>query len=166
MGFRLTRLSAPIVIPGLKMYLDSAIITKLLVREPDSAWFNENVAEHELWSSELSLVEVRSALLIKERTKQISANQRKSAFVRFESMIDEKFFRLHPLNLHVVERASSLLVGCHPEVSLRSLDALHVATALMHPHGALCATDERMRAAARRVGLSCFPETISEIVNQ
>jgi predicted nucleic acid-binding protein len=114
----------------------------------------------------LSLAEVRSALLINERTKRISANQRKSAVLRFESMLDEKILRLHPLSLHVVERASGLLVGCHPEVSLRSLDAIHVATALIYPRGALCATDERMRAAAKRAGLSCFPENISEIVNQ
>ena len=148
------------------MYLDSAIIVKLLVREDDSAWFNENIVGHELWSSELSLAEVRSALLTKERTKQISGAQRKSAFARFKSMHEEKKLRLHPLNLSVVERASGLLVGCHPEAPLRSLDAIHLATALMHPRGSLCATDGRMRAAAQRIGLPCFPEKISEIVNQ
>ncbi|MDQ6631558.1 MAG: type II toxin-antitoxin system VapC family toxin [Verrucomicrobiota bacterium] len=148
------------------MYLDSAIIVKLLAREADSAWFNENIVGHELWSSELSLAEVRSALLIKERTGQISIAQRKSAFARFESMHEEKILRLHPLNLPVVERASGLLASCHPEVPLRSLDALHVATALMHPRGPLCATDGRMRAAAQRIGLPCFPENISEIINQ
>ncbi len=148
------------------MYLDSAIIVKLLVHEEDSAWFDKNVAGHELSSSELSLAEVRSTLLIKERTKQISANQRKSVFARFESMHEEKVLRLHPLNLHVLERASGLLIGCHPRVALRSLDAIHVETALMHPRGMFCATDGQMRAAAGRVGLSCFPENISQIVNQ
>lgn len=148
------------------MYLDSAIIVKLLIREEDSAWFDENVAGHELWSSELSLAEVHSALLIKERTKQITANQRKSAFSRFASMREEKILRLHPLNLPVVERASGLLIGCHPDVALRSLDAIHIATALMHPRGDLCATDARMRDAAKRVGLTCFPDNIFEIVNQ
>src|SRR5215210_4028142 len=97
------------------MYLDSAIIVKLLVREDDSAWFNENIVGHELWSSELSLAEVHSALLTKERSKQISGAQRKSAFARFELMREEKKLRLHPLNLSVVERASGLLVGCHPD---------------------------------------------------
>ncbi len=148
------------------MYLDSAIIVKLLVREPDSAWFNRGVEGHELWSSELSVAEVSSALLSKERARQMSVAQRKSAFAQFALMRDEKILRLHPLNLSVVERASGLLIGCHPEVPLRSLDAIHVATALMHPRGALCATDGRMRAAAQRVGLLCFPENISEIVNQ
>ena len=55
------------------MYLDSAIIVKLLVREEDSGWFDRNFAGHPLWSSELSLAEVRSAIFIKERTGQISA---------------------------------------------------------------------------------------------
>jgi uncharacterized protein len=146
------------------MYLDSAIIVKLLVREEDSDWFDRHVANHELWSSELALAEVRSAILIKERVGQISVAQRKLAFARFDSMCGEEVLRLHPLSLPVVERAAGLLVSCHPEVALRSLDAIHLATALMHPRGSLCATDAKLRAAARRIGVACFPEDISEIV--
>ena len=145
------------------MYLDSAIITKLLVREGDSEWFEQNLAGRPLWTSELSLAEVRSAILTKERTGHISAAARKSAFVCFQNLCETEQVRLHPLNRLVVERAVGLLVSCHPEVALRSLDALHVATALVHSRGSLCATDRRMRAAAQRIGLPCFPEELSEI---
>lgn len=146
------------------MYLDSAIIVKLLVREEDSEWFDNHVADHELWSSELALAEVRSAILIKERAGQISVAQRKAAFSRFESMHEEELLRLHPLSLAVVERAAGLLVSCHPDVALRTLDAIHLATALIHPRGSLCATDDKLRAAAKCIGITCFPEDISEIV--
>jgi predicted nucleic acid-binding protein len=145
------------------MYLDSAIIVKLLVREEDSAWFDRHVTAHELWSSELVLAEVRSAILIKERTEQVSAAERKSAFVRFEMLCDEKSLQLHPLNLAVVERAAGLLAVCHPQAPLRTLDAIHLATALLHPRGPLCTTDKRLRAAAQRIGLICFPESLLEI---
>ena len=157
------------------MYLDSAIITKLLVREDDSEWFEKNLAGEPLWTSELSLVEVRSAILIKERTGYISAAERKNAVARFlveihrdhvarfQFMCNTEQVRLHPLNLLAVERAAGLLVSCHPEVALRSLDAIHVATALLHSRGSLCATDRKMRAAAQRVGLPCFPEELSKI---
>jgi predicted nucleic acid-binding protein len=145
------------------MYLDSAIITKLLVREDDSEWFEKNLAGEPLWTSELSLVEVRSAILIKERTGYISAAERKSAVARFQFMCGTEQVRLHPLNLLAVERAAGLLVSCHPDVALRSLDAIHVATALLHSRGSLCATDRKMRSAAQRVGLPCFPEELSEI---
>lgn len=146
------------------MYLDSAIIVKLLVREEDSPWFDRNLRGHELWSSELALAEVRSAILIKERTGQISVAHRKSAIVRFESMHKEEAIRLHPLSSAVVRHAAGLLTSCHPQVALRSLDAIHLATAVMHPRGAFCATDGKLRAAAKLMSVSCYPEEISEIV--
>ena len=146
------------------MYLDSAIIVKLLVREENSDWFDNGVASHELWSSELALAEVRSALLIKERTGQISVAERKGACDRFQTMCEEEVLRLLPLSLAVVERAAGLLVSCHPEIALRSLDAIHLATAFLHPRGSLCATDGKLRAAAKRMGVACFPEELSEIV--
>jgi predicted nucleic acid-binding protein len=147
------------------MYLDSAIITKLLIREGDSGWFEQKLAGRALWTSELALAEVRSAILIKERTGRVSAAERKGAFVRFQQLCETEQVRLHPLNRLVVERAAGLIVSCHPEVALHSLDALHVATALLHSREALCATDRQMRAVARRVGLPCFPEELSEITH-
>jgi predicted nucleic acid-binding protein len=156
--------SVPTAIRARKpMYLDSAIITKLLVRETDSAWFEKNLAGRPLWTSELSLAEVHSAILAKERMGHLSAGERKSALARFQNLCETEEVQLHPLNRLVIERAAGLLISCHPEVALRSLDALHVATALVHSRGALCATDHRMRAAAKRIGLPCFPEELSEI---
>jgi len=146
------------------MYLDSAIIVKLLVREDDSAWFDHHVRHHELWSSELALAEVRSAILIKERAGLVSAAQRKPAFARFESLLEEQMLRLHPLSSAVIRHAAGLLTSCHPEVALRSLDAIHLSTAMMHPRGALCTMDGKLRAAAKRMNVPCFPEEISEII--
>ena len=145
------------------MYLDSAIIVKLLVREPESPWFDENIQNHELWSSELARAEVRSAILTKERAKLVSVAQRKSAFIRFDALCETEALRFHPLSSAVVQHASELLVMCHPEVALRSLDAIHLATAMMHPRGPRCTTDIKQRAAAKRLGVTCFPELISEI---
>ena len=147
------------------MYLDSAIVVKLLVREEDSPWFDHKVRGHELWSSELALAEVYSAILIKERQGRVSVAERKSAFARFEAMHEDEVLRFHPLSSAVVRHAAGLLGSCHPEVALRSLDAIHLATAIMHPRGALCTTDGKLRAAAKRMGVACFPEEISEIVN-
>lgn len=145
------------------MYLDSAIIVKLLVREEDSPWFDRNVRGHELWSSELALAEVRSAILIKERTGRISVAERKSAFIQFDVMHEDESLRFHPLSSGVVRHAAGLLVSCHPDVALRSLDAIHLATAMMHPRGPICTNDAKLRAAAERMGATLFPEDISEI---
>jgi predicted nucleic acid-binding protein len=55
-------------------------------------------------------------------------------------------------------------MSCHPKIPLRSLDAIHLATAMLHPCGALCTTDNKLRAAAKQMGVLCFPEEISEII--
>jgi predicted nucleic acid-binding protein len=54
------------------MYIDSAIIVKLLVKEELSDFFQDALENIVLTTSELSLVEVASALLSKVRTKSIS----------------------------------------------------------------------------------------------
>lgn len=145
------------------MYLDSAIIVKLLVREDDSPWFDRNVRGHELWTSELALAEVTSGILIKERTGRISGVERKSALLQFEVMQDGELVRFHSLTSGIVRHAAGLLASCHPGVALRSLDAIHLATAIMHPRGPLCTNDAKLRAAANRMGVALFPEDISEI---
>ena len=60
---------------------------------------NVNLACHELWTSELALAEVRSAILIKERAGLISVCRPETAFARFESLHADEVLRLHPLEL-------------------------------------------------------------------
>src|SRR5262245_30620546 len=122
------------------MYLDSAIIVKLLVREPDSELFNDALSGHVLDSSELCLTEVASALLSKERAGGISDWQRQGAMCRFEELVKDEVLRLLPLDRHVLNRAAAILQACHPKIPLRTLDALHVATCDLHRCEALCAT--------------------------
>src|ERR1044071_5529642 len=102
------------------MYLDSAIIVKLLVREPESEYFNDALSGHVLDSSELCLTEVCSALLSKERAGHLSTRQRNSAMQRFADLVDDEELRLFPLDRQVLERAGAILQACHPKVALRT----------------------------------------------
>ncbi len=70
------------------MYLDSAIIVKLLVREADSDWFERNLSGQSFESSELSLVEVCAALFFKERKREITSPERIRAAEKLFSMIE------------------------------------------------------------------------------
>jgi predicted nucleic acid-binding protein len=144
------------------MYLDSAIIVKLLVREHDSEFFDAALSGHVLDSSELCLTEVCSALLSKERSGSITAGQRRSAATRFEEMIRDEELRLLPLDTRTLYRASAILEACHPRVALRTLDALHVATCDLHRCDALSTTDGRMRAAAAQLAMRLFPASLEE----
>jgi hypothetical protein len=59
------------------MYLDTAILVKLLVREPDSDFYVSLVDGQPVWSSQLVLVECFSALLRKERERAITRAHRR-----------------------------------------------------------------------------------------
>lgn len=142
------------------MYLDSAIIVKLLVRETDSEWFSGHLAGHKLVTSELALTEVRSALLSKERGGSITPRERVAAAEKFLSMVEDEYIRLLPLDRLVLERAAAIQLACHPQILLRTLDALHVATCDLHQGGKMSATDGRMRVACKQFGIALTPETV------
>lgn len=139
------------------MYLDTGTIVKLLVREPDSEWFACNLSGHSFDTSELALTEICGALLFKERDNQITAGERVKATEKFFSMVEDELIVLHPLNRQVLERARAIQIACHPQVPLRTLDALHVATCDLHHGAALATTDRRMRAACGQLGIALLP---------
>lgn len=145
------------------MYLDTAIVVKLLVREPDSEWFNRSLSGHSFETSELALAEVRSALLAKERNGHITARERTSAGERFYYMVEDDIIRLLPLNRTVLDRASELQFACHPRIPLRTLDALHVATCELHRSNKMCTTDSRMRSACSQFAIPLLPSRIEDI---
>jgi predicted nucleic acid-binding protein len=145
------------------VYLDSAIIVKLLVREPDSEWFNNRLSGYVLDSSELCLTEVYSALIAKERTGSISKVLRHEAMEQFKNLVNDEIVRLLPLDRQVLDRASAILEACHPKTPLRTLDALHVATCDLHRCESLCTTDRRMRDAGAQLAMKLFPAAVEEI---
>jgi predicted nucleic acid-binding protein len=145
------------------MYLDSCIIVKLLVREPDSRWFDQCLRGQVFETSELALTEIRSALLAKERAGRISSRERVSAGEMFLDMIEDDILRLLPLNRRVLERAGAIQTACHPRVPLRTLDALHVATCDLHKCDLMATTDNRMRAACEQFAVGLFPARLDEV---
>jgi predicted nucleic acid-binding protein len=146
------------------MYLDSCILVKLLVREADSRWFDQNLKGQTFETSDLALAEVRSALLAKERAGLISSRERVSAGEKFLDMIEEDLTRLLPLHRPVLERASAMQLACHPRIPLRTLDALHLATCDLQKGDVLATLDARMRAACEHFAIALFPARPAEVV--
>lgn len=103
---------------------------------------------------------MKSALLAKARARLISDEQRLRAEAKFAEMIEQEILELHALDHRTLRKAAQVLQACHPDVALRSLDALHVATCDLVQELPLCTTDARMHAAAKRVHLLVFPENL------
>ena len=136
------------------MYLDSCVIVKLVSHEPDSEAYHAIVDGNSVATSELAVAEVRSALLAKERSGRISRADRMKGWRLFQDKVRDQEFVLLPLNRHVIERAGAVIDQCHPQVALRTLDAIHVATAELHGGEQMCSSDQRVCDASDFIGLS------------
>ncbi len=135
------------------MYVDTAILVKLLVREPDSGFYVGLVEGQVVWSSQLIMTECFSALLRKEREGALGASHRRKAWKQVEDDIAARRLNLVPLGVEILRRANGILQACHPAVALRSLDAIHLASAERCQSWPLCSNDFRVRDAAARLGL-------------
>ena len=122
------------------LYLDTSAAAKLLVDEAESealaAYLDLTVEEQELVSSALLETELRR-LAIRLELEQ--------------SMVTDLLARVD-----LVDPPRSLFheAGLLPGTHLRSLDALHLATALRVDSDTFVAYDARLLDAARSVGLS------------
>jgi predicted nucleic acid-binding protein len=139
------------------MYLDTAIVVKLMVREPDSLFYAQLVQGQLVWTAEIALSECHSALLRKEREAAVTARQQKAACKQLELDVAERRLALVSVTRSLLERANAILDACHPDIALRSLDAIHLAAAAQCASWPLCTNDARMRAAALKMGYPLSP---------
>ena len=145
------------------MYLDTSIIVKLLVAEPDSEFFVRSLEGQRLTTSELAQTEVFSALLARERAGKIDSSDRRLAWKEFQARVADEEIKLEPLNSVVLRKATHCLEFCHPPAPLRTLDAIHLATADLCQDFPLVTTDARLANAARAMHIPVFPEHAPKI---
>jgi predicted nucleic acid-binding protein len=136
------------------MYLDTSVVVSLYAREAGSENCEAVVAASDgFFSSELLLGEMTGAVLAKEKNKIITPDLREAILAKFDAHVADGTVRLIPLNGLVVREAVKVMRQAHPEVLLRTLDAIHLATYLSVDAGPLFTRDRRMQAAARKLGI-------------
>lgn len=134
-------------------YLDSSVLVKLYLPEPQSAQVNTAVrGRRDLMISDLAITEVVSAIARARREGLLSA---------------EDGARVHALMLQQVEsgvvqridlapdthRAAERFLLSIDSIPLRAADALHLALAITAGAASLLTFDRRLAAAARTIGL-------------
>jgi hypothetical protein len=144
------------------MYWDSSALLKLYVDEPDGAPFVDLFYERKqtVFTSALAFVEILCALQRKGQEGAITKNACAALFDRFRREVSEGLVELLPLDSDVLEYlpfALARLSAARPPVCLRSLDAIHLSTALTSRQPILVAADRRLRAAARLMGVEVLP---------
>jgi predicted nucleic acid-binding protein len=122
-------------------YLDASALVKLIVAEPESGALRRYLGERpRIISSRIAEVELRCAVA---RQDEIDAGDRVSSLIATVELLE--------LDAEVARRAGELTPA-----TLRSLDAIHLASALViAPEvDAVVAYDTRLAAAARAAGLA------------
>lgn len=139
-------------------YVDTSVVLKLYVTESDSpewlAWIARKQAP--LYSSQLLKIELAFALSQKEKREEIRPNSAINIFQHFLSDVSRGRYSLLPLENTVFTKALELaFLTLDPEFTpLRTLDGLHLATALTHEFTHIATTDKRLMNASERVGIT------------
>jgi uncharacterized protein len=120
-------------------YVDASAFVKLVIDEPESDALGDALARLTMTSS--AILEVEATLVVRRRQPRSFDGVRRL---------------LGSVRLVEIERAIRRAAGDLEDPGLRSLDALHLATALSLGErcGAFFAYDDRLIAAARAHGLT------------
>jgi predicted nucleic acid-binding protein len=108
-------------------YLDTSALAKRYVPEVGSAWVARLCQQEPVAISLVAIAEMASALSRRAREGALSAQLRDTLFRAF--VRDARSFALIEPSQVIAQQAATLLLTAQPAVRLRTLDALHVASA-------------------------------------
>jgi predicted nucleic acid-binding protein len=143
-------------------YWDTSVLLKLFVEEDDSGLFAALIEEagEVIHTSELSRLELLRALWGKRLDGVIVPGAEKTLMRRFESEVDMKRIILIPVGTDVRREFETVLRVCYTRkrpIRVRTLDALHLASALASRAKEIVCTDARMREAADALQMDIHP---------
>jgi predicted nucleic acid-binding protein len=144
------------------IYWDTSAICKLYVAEPDSHYFLNLLAEtrEQIASSAIMCVEVLCTLWRKERSGELRDGGASAGFRKLNQHIEAGRLVLIPYGPNIVaevEKVLRLIAASKTHSLVRSLDAIHIASALECKATSLIATDNRLREIATLAGLQVLP---------
>ena len=124
-------------------YVDTSGLAKAIHKEPESDAFNEGLLEHDS--------QVYCSDLVRVELMRVAGKLGENARLQARSIISA-------ISLIAISPAICDAAGLLEPSNVRSLDAIHLATALVLGDGleGLLTYDERMSNAARELGIRSF----------
>lgn len=143
-------------------YWDTACLVKIYVDEPDSAIFRRVLRERDevATTGEFARLEFLTTLWRMEADGAIAEGSAEKTIRVFDRKVEDDSFRLIACDVQVREGFERVVRRCYsqdPPVLVRTLDALHVASAIASGETEIVATDRRLRDAATLLGFQLFP---------
>ncbi len=139
--------------PATDCYIDTSALIKLYVAEPLSEEVEKfiDTLTHPLISS-LSILEWHCAMNRRLRTGAFDEAYHQMARAEFARHLASGAYRVHALHEGLYAQATYLLEAVAP-LSLRTLDALHLAAAQSAHASTIATADKIMAQAANQLGL-------------
>jgi predicted nucleic acid-binding protein len=142
-------------------YWDTSALAKLYITEPDSHAFVQRVAnEPVIVTAKVTLIEMRRVAFRKETEGFIQAGTAESVLNQMDQDIAAGEIQIIELDAKAETAVNTIMATCYrrtPPLPLRTLDAIHLATAQAAGETEMVATDVRLREAAKSLGFSLFP---------
>lgn len=143
------------------IYWDTSALLKLYVEGPDSAQFDALAGEEDsLISSTIVTAEILCVLYRKEQAGDLKRGGAGAVFRQFTRDVDTGRIVTIPYGRDVVAQVEKLVkhtLSRPRPLMIRSLDAIHVGSALAGKARMLVATDNRLRNVASAVHLKVAP---------
>ncbi len=136
------------------VYFDTSALAKWYLNEERSEEVETFIRNHgPVAISDVTVVEMRSLLARRRREKQIGRRLESRIFATFEDDIHQGHLRCHALPSGMARGAVNLISEL-PEVSLRTLDALHLSIAREIQVDLVATADRVMAEGASAMGFS------------
>jgi len=136
------------------IYFDTSALAKWYLNEDKSQDVEQYIQEHgPVAISDLTVIEIRCLLARRRREGNIDAKMESRIFATFQEDIRENVLVCHPFPEGLAAAAVNL-VSVHPELPLRTLDALHLVIAKEIQVDRIATADRIMMVAAKAMGLS------------
>ena len=143
-------------------YWDTSALLKVYVQETDSAYFLNLLSNSTtpLFTANVTQTEILGALHRKEQVRDINPGAANALFKQL--LADESAGRIImiPGGKDIIAETEELVKKVYSQpkpIMLRSLDAIHIASALTVNASTLFTTDKRLKEASLLMGLEVLP---------
>lgn len=141
------------------IYCDASALGKVYLREPETKQVEALLGgRRDVIVSELSITEVVSSIARRRREGALTEDAAARVRSRILADLEAGFFLRSDLTPETHREAEKVLLAS--ALALRTLDALHIAGALLAGAASLAAYDRRLRDAAVSLGLAVYPQSL------
>ncbi|HZL35354.1 MAG TPA: type II toxin-antitoxin system VapC family toxin [Tepidisphaeraceae bacterium] len=142
-------------------YWDTSCLAKLYAPETDSADLKARViGGTSIITSEIARLEIWTTLCRKEAVGDLIAGGARRGLQAFDQDVATGMIGVETLHTAVVEKFENIVERCYsqvPALALRTLDAIHLASAMVAGESEMITTDKRLRDAALQFGFQTYP---------